>query len=199
MADQTKSGLTGEKAVLVGFWMAADEVLKAGMRPAGRSGCGDDSAEVGVAGEDGSKTVEHAVGGFAYGEDAKIRELAQVISTAGAAQSVAADGKAAFDRGAGVNRFEGTEEDAASELLGDGRVAVNGIAIRGIAICHGSSIGPDGGRGTGRRSANPGEPSWPPASVWQVRIQTIFLRTRAWRFYRGVGHAERKSAGDVSP
>jgi hypothetical protein len=57
------------------------------------------------------------VSGFAYGEDADFRKSAEVKLSIGAAQSVTREREAAFDGGAGIDGFEGTAEDLASELF----------------------------------------------------------------------------------
>jgi hypothetical protein len=67
--------------------------------------------------EDGREAIEHALGGFAYGEHAEIGKMAEVVGAIGAAENVARHRNAAFDGGAGIDRFESAEEDSAGDVF----------------------------------------------------------------------------------
>ena len=65
--------------------------------------------------EGGGESGEHAVGGFADGQYPQVDKLAKVEGVTSAAQRVARMRKAALDREARVNCFEGTEKNFAGE------------------------------------------------------------------------------------
>src|SRR5262249_11762950 len=117
VADKFKGGFAGEEAVFIRFGVAAQKVLEV-QSVRGRSGkCGNDTAQVCAARQDGQEASEHAVCGFADGEDTDVRETAKVVATLGTAEIVAGAGQTAFDGCARINGCEGAAENFAGAVF----------------------------------------------------------------------------------
>jgi len=110
-------GFAGKEAVIVRFRMAALEVLEAGAAVARNSGSGDNAAEFFRVRKNGQQPFEHALRGFADGEDAEIGKDAEVELATGATQGVTRNGKTALDGGAGIDGLERAVEDLARKLF----------------------------------------------------------------------------------
>jgi hypothetical protein len=107
--------------------------------------------------EEGREAIEHAVGGFAYGEHPEIGKMAEVVAAIGAAESIARHGDAAVDGGAGIDRCENAQEDSAGEVF-----AVHGGRF--------GSIGAESDRGSEGNRVSPG-------SQIPLRISEFFFAT----------------------
>src|SRR5215470_9485519 len=107
IADKFKGGFAGEEAVFIRFGVAAQKVLEARLVRGRSARCGYDTAQLCAARQAGQEAIEHAVSGFADGEDTDVRETAKVVATLGTAQMVAGAGQTAFDGCARINGCEG--------------------------------------------------------------------------------------------
>jgi len=129
--NQLEGGLSGEKALPVGLGMATHKILKVRAGLSGRRGRRDHATEFAAAREDGQKTIEHRVGGFADRENAQIREAAEIVATAGAAECQGSTGQRTFDGGRRIDGLKRALENPAGNQL---RVVVSSVR-------HGGSIG----------------------------------------------------------
>ena len=77
----------------------------------------DDTAQLCSVRKSRDEAIEHAVSGFAHGEDANVREATKVVGAIGAAKVVGGDGEATLDGGARVDRIQGATEDFAGEMF----------------------------------------------------------------------------------